>query len=106
MAGFRDIDTSDAASSLPPLAVVDPDHVLTVLDWHAANEGVLSFRELLPDDTHGGMIGDNPAVVYLSVRGWSSPPPGAGRSEWQQVHLAIPRDYLLQIVAALAQHIA
>lgn len=84
---------SDAATGLPPLEEVEPEHAVVVVSW-ASSEGIVVSpltSEMVP-------------VRFLSVRGLASSIEGdLKKPDWVQTHIAVPVEHALDVAAALAK---
>jgi hypothetical protein len=102
MAGgsWRNLDVSDETSGLPPLADVRSESTLAAFAFDVSQEGFAWFTEDAADGTTR-ILEEMPALIYLSLRGWTSPTGDHATSSWRQIHVGIPRELIPQIVGAL-----
>lgn len=87
---MSDDRTSDEATGLPPLHIIEPVDTIVLLAWDAS-EGIV----------HNPVTGESQAVRYLHVR-------GIGNDEndvitWSQCHIAVPVEHAVDVAAALAK---
>lgn len=83
---------SDEATGLPPLAQVEDERALFVLDWYTSEGIVLS-----------GFTNETKAVKFLHARGLVRGERGGAEVEWAQAYIAIPTEVVMELAADLVK---